>query len=487
MSDIFNYVNPSDCNIKAQWLINFAKRLEEIDLPIHSITVMRGNNICMESYYAPYTKDSLHRMFSVTKSMVSIAIGFLIDEGKLSLDSHIVDYFQDKLPKEGAHEYVKMITIKDMLSMKTCHDKTTYKQPGVTDWVGSFFTTQPSHVPGTQFSYDTSATHVLCALVSRLSGMKLLDYLKVKFLDKIDFSSDAYMLTATDGSELGGSGLCARPIDILKVLYIISREGRLNDQQLLPKNYVIDAVKKHSDTYCKSPVIEEMQGYGYQMWLVRNNGYGFYGMGGQLAFYYPDKDIFMMTTADTQDRQGGNQAIYDAFYQEVYNKIDDEMCTIAPENEMLTEYSEFVNSRRIMSLSGNFLDSVEEKINGITYLCDENSCGIKNIKVDIIKDEDVKKGTLTYTNSTGEHFIPFGFGYNEFFNFPDYGFFCGASAAYKDNNNLLIKVQIIDSSIGSMYISLSYRQEYITVLFKKKEETMLNEYNGTFGGRISQI
>ena len=97
----------------------------------------------MESYYKPYDNNSLHRMFSMTKSLVSLGIGCLYGEHKLSLDDHIVDYFKDKLPQNGAYDYMKMLTIRDMLTMRTCHDSTTYKTAGITDWVGSFFTVKP--------------------------------------------------------------------------------------------------------------------------------------------------------------------------------------------------------------------------------------------------------------------------------------------------------------------------------------------------------
>lgn len=65
-----------------------------------------------------------------------------------------------------------------------------------------------------------------------------------------------------------------------------------------------------------------MQGYGYQIWMTTHNGYAFFGMGGQLAVYYPDKDVILVTTADAQGRQGGVQLIYDTFYEEVYSHID---------------------------------------------------------------------------------------------------------------------------------------------------------------------
>lgn len=152
----FEKVIPEDVGISSTGLISFARKLEYNNLPMHSIIVMRHGKICMESYYAPYTKDTLHRMFSVTKSFVSLAIGLLADEGRISLDDHIADYFPEKQPETGVHPYMQMLTIRQMLTMRTCHDVNAYKIGGSPDWVGSFFTVTPDHVPGTNFSYDTA-------------------------------------------------------------------------------------------------------------------------------------------------------------------------------------------------------------------------------------------------------------------------------------------------------------------------------------------
>lgn len=476
MSD-FEEVRPEDVGISSAGLIRFAKRLEHNNIPMHSIIVMRHGKICMESYYAPYTKHTLHRMFSVTKSFVSLAIGVLADEGRISLDDHIVDYFPEKLPENGAHPYMQMLTIRQMLTMRTCHDKNAYKIGGSPDWVGSFFTVTPDHIPGTNFSYDTASTHTLCALVEKLTGMEMLDYLRTKFLNELGFSKEAFVLKSPDGKvSMGGSGMCATPQDILKVMYVVSQDGKLNGKQLLPAVYLKEAVSKQSDPYGKSGTWEEMQGYGYQFWMTTHNGYAFYGMGGQLAVYYPDKDVILVTTADTQGRQGGVQWIYDAFYEEVYDHID--TCTDSGDYD---KFKEFENSRKLLVQPGEYDSSLISKINGQKYAFDANPCGVTDIQLEFAGDE----GTFFYTNATGKHELHFGLGKNVFQNFPDYGFKCGASAAFRTDNNFLIKVQIIDSAVGNMYISLSFIDNYVTVMMRKMEETYFKEYNGVFSGKLS--
>ncbi len=479
MEQLFATATPESLGIHTDCLIRFCKRLEEQDLPIHSAIIMRHNQVCFETYYAPYTRDTLHRMFSITKSFVSLAIGLLESEGKLSLDDHIVDYFPEKQPKEGAYEYTKMLTIREMLAMTTCHDKTTYKATGVTDWVGSFFTTKPNHVPGTNFSYDTSSTHVLGALVEKLTGMELLDYLRSKCLDAMGCSKDSFILKDPNGVSMGGSGLCATPYDILKMIYLVAHDGNWNGEQLLPKDYVIAAKQKHSDPSAKQGTLEEMQGYGYQIWMTRHNGIVFFGMGGQLALYVPDKDIFMVTTADMQGRQGGVQLIYDSFWEEIYNHIED--FALEESTDKQKELAEFASSRKLFALAKSTAAPIQDTINHKTFICDENSCGVTNVTLHFDNDTE---GTFAYENATGAHTIRFGLGKNVIGQFPDYNLRDAASATWKIDCYFLIKVQLIDSAIGNLFIGLTFKDNFVTVMFRKIEESLLNEYNGVFSGRL---
>ena len=80
MENLFLTSTPEELGIKSEWMINFLDRLNKQELPVHSAIIMRHDRICMEAYYKPYTRDTLHRMFSITKSLVSIGIGLLEEE-----------------------------------------------------------------------------------------------------------------------------------------------------------------------------------------------------------------------------------------------------------------------------------------------------------------------------------------------------------------------------------------------------------------------
>ena len=169
---------------------------------MHSILLLRHDKLVAEGYFAPCSADSLHRMFSICKTLNAIAIGILAADGKLKLSDAIAGYFPDKLP-EQVHPWIASMTIRDLLMMRTCHASTTYKHDIKKEWVESFFTTPPSHKPGTVFHYDTSASHVLCALVERLSGKPLLDFLRERIFDAIGWSKASYVLKNDFGDSSG--------------------------------------------------------------------------------------------------------------------------------------------------------------------------------------------------------------------------------------------------------------------------------------------
>lgn len=312
-------IQPSEAGVPCTAISCFFEKLNALPFDIHSVIMLRSGKMFLERYYEPYERDTLHRMYSVTKSLVGLAILCLVDEGKVDLDTSITSYFPE-YPTE--YKDIKDTTIRNMLMMRTAHKKTTYKADLSSDWVKSFFTAEPTQIPGTVFSYDTSSSHTLGALVEKITGMELLDYLRKKFLDKIGFSKTAYCLKDPFGVSIGGSGLMATPLDVAKVARLVMNNGMENGEQLINPELVALAVSNLSptDKHCK--YADEQQGYGMQFWRTRNNGFMMYGLGGQMAICLPDKDFIFVVTADTGEYKDGTQKIRDVFWNEIYNNID---------------------------------------------------------------------------------------------------------------------------------------------------------------------
>lgn len=473
----FEKAGPESVGLSGKSISEYIRKITDADIPLHSLLVVKDGFLVCEVYQKPYGRDVLHRMFSVTKSMVSLAIGLLAEDGKLGLDDHIVDYFPEKLP-ENIHPYIKAITIRNMLTMRTAHNKTTYKLEGCTDWVGSFFTAQPTHYPGTFFAYDTSSTHVLAALVEKLSGKELLGYLREKFLDDIGFSEAAYCLKDPMGVSMGGSGLMATPMDIMKVMYLVMQGGVYEGKRYLPGEYLKLALTKWSDNYAVGQTFEEMQGYGYQFWRTTHNGYACFGMGGQLGICLPDKNMVIVTTADTQGRQGGVQLLYDNLWNTVLadtEKFPAEFPKKVP-LEIPQIYLHGVADAALCSVTAELQREVNERAIEV----DENEQGFRKFKLTFDEDE----GSLEYENRTGIHTLLFGIGCNKDTIFPHYEHRALVSGAWKNENTFLIYAQIIDEYVGKVFMSFSFNEGHVGIIFRKIEETYYKEFNLFTSGKL---
>ncbi len=485
---------PESKGISSLHILQFLDDLERKHIPMHSFLLFKEDRILAEGYYSPYKKETLHRMFSISKSFTSIAVGILEAEGKLSLSDPIVKYFPDKVPK-NVHPWIAELTIENMLLMRTCHASTTYKGCK-SDWVGSFFTTPPTHKSGTVFHYDTSSAHVLCALVERLSGMNMLDFLKDR-LSELEFSKESYMITDPDRVSMGGSGLVATSTDILKFGYLLLKEGNINKRQLVPASYIKRAVSCLTETAVTAPLPSEACGYGYMIWQNEKGGYVLYGMGGQLVVIFPDEQLILVTTADTQGISGGNQLIYDAFYREIYEPLR------RKKDFSVSSGTASVLQKRLQTLAISplfcFVDQKEwhllaetaKKIHNKTYRivdpCREADENVGNVSVFnnftfLFNKKD--EGELRFTFQNTPYHLSFGFGKLTEGIFPVYNLSYASSGVWLDEHTLYIRFHIIDKYTGSVHMQFYFGEQDLTVYMKKVEESCFAEFNGHFYGKM---
>lgn len=472
-------ITPEQAGIPSEAINKYMDALEEYKVNLHGFIMMRGKEIIAEGYYPPFHKDYIHRMYSISKSFTSIAIGLLIDEGKLSFDDKICDYFQDKLEKETP-SYIKEITIRDMLKMATAHKSTTYKRYDGNDWVKSFFVLAPSHMPGTAFSYDTSSSHVLAALVERLSGKSILDYLRDKFLNEIGFSKEARWLKDPQGVSQGGTGLLCTMRDLAKVAYVCMKEGKLGEAQLLPKEYIKEATMKQISTDAQA-ALDDQFGYGYQIWKTRHNGFAFLGMGGQLALCFPEHDFIYMNTADTQGNPVSLNMQFDAFYQHVYPYVARNKSCL-PENPV--EYQNLkkrIDNLKTAVVEGKSESEIKTHIAHKRYYMDENVMNLKWIEFHF----DGTKGKVTFENTKGQFEIPFGFGSYKTIHEKSGQFEIMSCAAFVRENELYIKSLLMGDCFANIQVMFSFKDNYVTINSKRAAENMLNEYDGIACGHYS--
>ena len=543
MNTITNTTFPEAKGISASCIIDTLSEIDIRGISMHSFLLCKDDCLVAEGYYAPVKKDDLHRMFSVTKSFVSIAIGLLQEEGRLSLDDSIVKFFPEYVPNTcEAHPWLLATTIRDMLSMRSCHASTTYdKFSSKTDWVKSFFTVAPTHKPGTVFHYDTSATHTLCALVEKLTGMKMLDYLRNKVLNEIGFSKEAYCLTDGFGVSMGGSGLMATSRDLMCFALLILHNGNLNGKQYISADYIKEATSFQTATCVTGPVPSESQGYGLQFWTGEHGSIVCYGMGGQLAILLPEYNTAIVTTADTQGYQGGNQVIYDAIFRHILPELEKRQTPWTPSDEEKLAFEQFMSKLAMRPLDHNksafeAWNNKSENVNDIntsfltnfgsimssfegTYVIkkafDAAKALDKNIINETIWDEIsfemsesmapscTGKVSLkchvfsSIMDSTLDSPVTFEFGFGALkegtLNMTTHmgnradepvpvSMRYAASAEWLSENMLYIRVHLLDTSVGSIHIQAAFGESDVTIFLRKQEETLFGEFSGHLYG-----
>lgn len=482
----FDHCKPEEAGVPSGAVLNTLKKLEEKDVPMHSLLIMKGGRLIFEGYYAPYKADTLHRMFSISKSFTALSIFLLIDWGRISLEDPITKFFPE-YTNENTHPWIKQTTIENMLMMRTCHASTTYKVDMKSDWVESFFTVPPTHKPGTVFHYDTSSAHVLCALTEKLSGTDMLSFLRENLLKHVDFSDNSYMVKDPFGVSIGGSGLMATPMDVLKVLYILDKKGTITCSDgkvrtLISPDLIEKATSNLSDTLMTGPLPSESMGYGMQIWQNEKGGFVLYGMGGQLAISIPDKDLLVMTTADTQGMQGGNQLIYDAIYEELLPYIQNDPIESGAFTELM-EYSKNLEIK-LPKLPPYYKPVKDKKYCGIRkYELLGTGSSFSQLELDL-KESGESRMILTEKDSDTKHTINFGLDRMCCGTFSRYNTDYTAGALFTRDNVLCIRVHLIGECVGSLRFQLYFEDEEITVFMRKIEETYFNEYNGHLYGKI---
>ena len=498
--NIFVSAAPCEVGISAKCVKKYISVLEKYGLSTHSLIMARGNKIFFEKYWEPFNKDFPHRMYSVTKSFVAIAIGFLIEENLVSLDDKISKYFADDIP-DDINENVKNQTVRDMLMMSTGFSakNNDWFSARVDDRVKYYFESsakklgledEPSRIPGTFFEYDSNGSFILGAMVERISGKSLKDYLQEKLFSKIGVET-VKILKCPGGHSWGDSALICTPLDMLKVARFTLNYGNWQGEQILSADYLKEATGKRIDNSIDGNVSLDRFGYGYQFWRTWQDSFFFNGMGCQLMVCVPHKDLIMVYNGDNQGNILAKSIIIDRFFDEIVDNMCDEIVTDDAPFE--TELKEYTENLKLCHACGDKTSPIVSQINGKTYVLGENRMGIKTVKFEFCGDE----GNIEYTNCQGKKVLPFGMCKNVFTLFPqeDYSdeigskkakgnlYKCASSAAWVEERKLGISVQVIDEYFGRLFMSFCFKEDKtIALQFTKCAEDFFNEYYGYADG-----
>jgi CubicO group peptidase (beta-lactamase class C family) len=290
-SDILGFVLAADKNIES----------------MNSFMLVRHGQVVAEGWWAPYAAASPHSLYSLSKSFTATAVGLAIDEGKLSVNDDVLKFFPEDAPAEPSKN-LKAMRVSDLLRMCTGHQT----EPGRTadkPWTKTFLDQPVPHKPGTHFLYNTSATYVLSAIVQKVTGQTVLDYLRPRLFDPLGIEHPTWE-ASPQGITAGGFGLSIRTEDIARFGQLYLQKGNWNGKQLVPAAWV-EASTARQTSNGSDPERDAEQGYGYQFWRCRNNAYRATGAYGQLCVVMPDQDAVVVITSGVKDSQALLNLVWD--------------------------------------------------------------------------------------------------------------------------------------------------------------------------------
>ena len=430
----------------------FAALLRELDASkdteMHHFMALRHGKVICECNFAPYPKGMWHITHSMCKSITGMAIGMLIEEGKLKLDENIYDIFPDHI-NAFSKIFRPVITVEHLLTMTS---GVTFNESGIVsgnDWLGSFLNASVNGKPGTEFQYNSLNTYVLSAIVTKRTGETLTEYLTPRLFGPLGITK-YYWETCPKGITKGGWGLFLCAEDMAKLGQLYLQRGKWNGQQLVSEYWIEISTARHLKTQ------NDTYGYGYQLWMEQRPGsFEYNGMLGQNVIIYPDMDMVLVTNA------GNKEMFQDCIMLNIIRKyfpVNYHPADVLPENplsysllkRLCGELENGENNNRSTSLRGRWKRNVVSRrkhsdkkysyrisaavdrpsdhhsfmraVSGRTYVMEQQNIGIAPLFVQVFHNNmtdgiseisftyDAGNFYVSFTEGEVIHKLPVGFG-----------------------------------------------------------------------------
>jgi len=302
---------PESQGVSSSRILTFIDALEKRKIGMHSLMMLRHGNVIAEGWWYPYKAEHPHVMFSLSKSFTSTAAGIAIAEGLIGLHDPVVSFFPDDLPAEVSPNLAGM-RVRQLLSMSTGHQDDTlpaFRRSTEGHWVRAFLGEAPPHKPGTHFLYNNGASYMVSAIIQKVTGQTVLDYLWPRLLEPLGIEGATWS-KCPRGINCGGWGLNITTEDIAAFGQLYLQRGSWHGRQLIPAEWVTEATSRQVSNGF-NPDADWDQGYGYQFWRCRHSAYRGDGAFGQFCVVLPDQDSVIAITGG----QGDMSAVLNAVWE----------------------------------------------------------------------------------------------------------------------------------------------------------------------------
>ena len=472
---------PEQQGIASGDILTFVEAADkEID-QMNSFMLLRHGHVVAEAWWAPYDANTPHILFSLSKSFTSTAVGLAISEGKLSLDDQVLKFFPEEAPAEPSAN-LRAMRVRDLLRMNTGHqteapirvdDPTGQKDT----WTKTFLGHPVPFKPGTHFLYNSPATYMLSAIVQKVTGKTVLDYLRPRLFEPLGFK-DPTWISSPQGITAGAYGLSIRTEEIARFGQLYLQRGMWKGKQLIPSSWVAQATSIQTSNG-SAPTSDWDQGYGYQFWRSRHNSFRGDGAFGQYCMVIPELDAVVAITSGVRDMQKVMNLVWEKLLPAMKP-------TRLPENASArSQLQTRLAHLTVKFPKGGARSPISESFSGKSFELSPNDRGIKTVTFDF----NATVPTLLVRTDGGETKLPFGInswvksrgtftnGLDHFLSVP-VNPLVATSAAWSSENTLTIKIALYETPF------------YSTLNFKFEGENLVidSEQNVAFGStKVAQL
>ena len=376
---------PESVGISSESIIDLIQTLQERQIECHSFQIIRRHRLICSADYEPYRMTAQHRLFSAAKGIVALGILFLIQEGKLTEDTRIVDLLPEAAEAAAvdSNGYIQRLTLYHLLTMNSGQEEDTCMEMFLSsDWIRAFFRVPFVHFPGTWYTYNNGIPHILAAIVQRVSGQLLDEYLTPRLLDPLGI----IMLCRPNAyGEYEPSNVCMSQESLTKLGLFMLDGGSWNGRQLLQPELIRRAGSYQVPV---TGVIAEgnllaSAGYGYQLWRNPFGGYRFDGGRDQHAVIIPEEEMVFSCMGNVTQQGGTLKAFWDTVFSHLYARA-------LPENpaaqEKLEEQLEKLTLAPTEQLPPKKAEAAYEALAGRRYRFEDNPLHVETLRFE--KEDD---------------------------------------------------------------------------------------------------
>src|SRR5688572_4883116 len=371
---------PEQQGVSPSRLNSFLDEVAKSKIEFHSIMVVRHGHVVAEGWWAPYSASLKHTLYSLSKSFTSTAVGLAVNERLFSIEDTVISFFPADVP-QNVNANLAAMKVRHLLTMSTGHVKDTIQpmRNGQVTWAQTFLSEPVEREPGTHFLYNTGATYMLSAILQKITGQTLMQYLRPRLFDPLDIQGEDWE-TDPQGINTGGYGLRVRTEDIAKFGQLYLQKGQWKGKQILTPEWIQQATSTQivsNSSNPKRPREEDdwAQGYGFQFWRCRPGGYRADGAFGQFSIIMPEYDAVIAITGESFSMQKS----MDLVWSYLLPAMDKTKMKLPTDSKAQADLKQKLMSLRLEPPKQNTTSPLVEFISGKEFLLQTNEFHAKNI------------------------------------------------------------------------------------------------------------